>query len=456
MSVSTQAPNSTHPSPEIRSIRTYKTTKEVLFRLWSNPIHLSQWWGPHGFSVTTHEMEFKPGGTWRFSMNGPDGTSYPNLIRFTKITDDAIELDHIDHANDLYNFKIAVKFEEVGGETTVDFRLIFRTLEQKSEIVQTNGAEEGLAGTLQRLGDYSQTLPASQPELVIVRTFKASQKRVWDALTIPEQMAKWSAPHGTTISRSAGEVKAGSPWEITMKMGDMEMVANGEYVQVEPNRTLSYTHRWQKEDGSYKPTTLVTVHLHEHEGLTTLTFVQTGFWSEEARAAHFGGWSSTMHQLGVYLGEIEVEAAIHLNRVVKAPLELVFQCFTDPARIAEWNMPKPWKLENCVIDMKPGGEFSYEVVGPDSSGRHIMQAEICELEPPMSFGYVFTLLSEDGTVHARGANYVFLSEVEGGTSITVNAFNGALSEAGRFMVGGMETGWNMALDQLAEYLSSAR
>ena len=31
-------------------------------------------------TLTTHELEFKPGGTWRFVMHGPDGRDYKNEV----------------------------------------------------------------------------------------------------------------------------------------------------------------------------------------------------------------------------------------------------------------------------------------------------------------------------------------------------------------------------------------
>ena len=65
--------------------RLLNAPRTLVFDTWSDPAHVSQWWGPVGFTTTTHEMAFKVGGRWRFTMHGPDGTDYPNIIVYTEI-----------------------------------------------------------------------------------------------------------------------------------------------------------------------------------------------------------------------------------------------------------------------------------------------------------------------------------------------------------------------------------
>src|SRR5579862_1989189 len=48
--------------------------RELVFDVWTNPAHVPQWWGPNGFTTTIHEMDVRPGGVWRLTMHGPDGT----------------------------------------------------------------------------------------------------------------------------------------------------------------------------------------------------------------------------------------------------------------------------------------------------------------------------------------------------------------------------------------------
>ena len=57
---------------------------ELVWRCWTDPAILPRWFGPEGFSCTTHEIDLRPGGQWRFDMTGPDGTVWPNRHRFTR------------------------------------------------------------------------------------------------------------------------------------------------------------------------------------------------------------------------------------------------------------------------------------------------------------------------------------------------------------------------------------
>ncbi|MGB5080605.1 MAG: SRPBCC domain-containing protein [Burkholderiales bacterium] len=52
--------------------RVFDAPRELVFRVWSDPGHLKQWWGPKGFTLPGCEMDFRTGGAYRFVMRGPD------------------------------------------------------------------------------------------------------------------------------------------------------------------------------------------------------------------------------------------------------------------------------------------------------------------------------------------------------------------------------------------------
>ena len=70
---------------EIIVTRVYDAPRELVFDAFTDPKHLSQWWGPRGFTTTTHSMDFRVGGEWRYTMHGPDGTDYKNLMVYHEI-----------------------------------------------------------------------------------------------------------------------------------------------------------------------------------------------------------------------------------------------------------------------------------------------------------------------------------------------------------------------------------
>jgi uncharacterized protein YndB with AHSA1/START domain len=129
----------------------------LVFDTWSDPVHVSQWWRPKGFTTTTHEMAFKVGGRWRFTMHGPDGTDYANLVVYTEIVrPERICYDHGDddrESKPAPSFKVRVTFEERGGKTFLTLRMLVESARQLEEMKKF-GAVEGGTQTLDRLEQY--------------------------------------------------------------------------------------------------------------------------------------------------------------------------------------------------------------------------------------------------------------------------------------------------------------
>ena len=65
--------------------REIPATPEEIFAAFSDPGRLARWWGPAGFTNTFDVCDFKTGGTWSFTMHGPDGQNYPNASVFAEI-----------------------------------------------------------------------------------------------------------------------------------------------------------------------------------------------------------------------------------------------------------------------------------------------------------------------------------------------------------------------------------
>ena len=70
---------------------TFQTSREIaatpaaVFAAIAAPERLAKWWGPQGFRNSFEVCDFRPGGAWRFTMHGPDGTNYPNQSVFEEI-----------------------------------------------------------------------------------------------------------------------------------------------------------------------------------------------------------------------------------------------------------------------------------------------------------------------------------------------------------------------------------
>lgn len=116
---------------ELISTREFDVPQELVFRAWTTPDLLARWWGPHGFTNTFHECDIRPGGTWRLTMHGPDGTDYPNHNVFVEIVPfERIVLDHLSG----HEFRVTGTFENLEGRTKVTFRQLFKITEEFEQV----------------------------------------------------------------------------------------------------------------------------------------------------------------------------------------------------------------------------------------------------------------------------------------------------------------------------------
>ncbi|MDV6236713.1 SRPBCC family protein [Leptospira ellisii] len=145
---------------EIVAVRIFDAPRSLVYQMWTDPEHIVHWWGPNGFTNTIETMEVEPGGVWKFVMHGADGTDYPNLITYLEvIRPEKLVYKHgsdmEDHPGD---FEVTVLFTEEDGKTKIEMRMLFKTAEQRNEVVDKYGAVEGLNQTMGRLREYLEKL----------------------------------------------------------------------------------------------------------------------------------------------------------------------------------------------------------------------------------------------------------------------------------------------------------
>ena len=139
---------------QIVLVRVFETPREVVYRAFTEQEQVAKWWGPTGFSLTIHEMDVRPGGTWRFIMHGPDGVDYPNTIVYEEvISPERLVWTH-SGADDEPSFRSTVTFDEFMGMTALTMRMAFETAEERDLVVKTHNAIEGGNQTLDRLGEH--------------------------------------------------------------------------------------------------------------------------------------------------------------------------------------------------------------------------------------------------------------------------------------------------------------
>ena len=140
---------------EIVISRVIDAPRELVFETFTEVRHLSQWWGPEGFTTTTRSFTFRVGGVWDFVMHGPDGTDYQEWITWTEIVPpERIALLHGESREDPNAFRSFLTFMLEGEATRIEMRTVFPTREQRDEAVERYHAIEGGQQTLGNLAAY--------------------------------------------------------------------------------------------------------------------------------------------------------------------------------------------------------------------------------------------------------------------------------------------------------------
>lgn len=140
---------------EIVISRLIEAPREVVFEAFTEVRHLSQWWGPTGFTTTTRAFEFRVGGHWDFVMHAPDGSDYTDFITWREIVrPERIALLHGESADDPDAFESVLTFEDKGDSTHIVMRTVFPTAELRDQAVEEFHAIEGGEQTLGNLAAY--------------------------------------------------------------------------------------------------------------------------------------------------------------------------------------------------------------------------------------------------------------------------------------------------------------
>ncbi|HKW36660.1 MAG TPA: SRPBCC domain-containing protein [Burkholderiales bacterium] len=138
---------------EMAATRVLDAPRELVWKVWTDPAHIAKWWGPNGFTTTTHSMELRPGGVWRYVMHGPDGRDYQNKVTYIEVAEPERLVYTLGGGEDVepVNHHVTVTFQDLGGKTRIDMRMVFASAEVRAHVVETYGAFEGLKQHLSRL-----------------------------------------------------------------------------------------------------------------------------------------------------------------------------------------------------------------------------------------------------------------------------------------------------------------
>jgi uncharacterized protein YndB with AHSA1/START domain len=225
----------------IRLTRVYDAPVALVWDAFTLDAHASHWWGPRGFTITTHHKDVRVGGTWSYIMHGPDGTDWPNFTRYLEVQPhERLVYDHgASSADAAPMFRMTVEFRDLGGRTALSLCLTFPDAERARQTRHFIKAAGG-NGTWDRLAEYLAQQVEGAPVFVINRSVAAPIETVWSMFTDATLLAQWLPPTGFTMTVHRASIVVGGTCEFTMQQTDVALHGRFGYDELEPPHSLAY------------------------------------------------------------------------------------------------------------------------------------------------------------------------------------------------------------------------
>jgi len=142
---------------------------------------------------------------------------------------------------------------------------------------------------------------------------------------------------------------------------------------------------------------------------------------------------------------ISVEA--HLTRTFNSPRSLVWQAWTDVAKLQQWWGPERFTNPRCEIDLRPGGRIHIDMRAPDGI-VFPMAGEYEEILPPERLVFLTSALDEQSEPIFTNRNTVLFREVDRGTEVSIHTLVLSATPHAMQYLKGLREGWSGSLDNL--------
>lgn len=291
---------------EILVSRVLDAPPEQVFKAFADAAYIGKWWGPDGCKTATHQMDFRVGGVWRYTLHAPDGTDYPNQVTYLEIArPERIVYDHGDF--DTVHFRSTITLEAQGSKTKLTLRLLFPTREARDENLKF-GASEGGQQTLGRLEQYLLGREEIRNKTITVFAIvEAPIQTAWDAYTQPEHIVRWNfASDDWHCPGAENDLRVGGTFRSRMaaKDGSVGFDFGGYYSAVEPLKQINYTLGEMQGGEAGRKAQVEFEALGAHQTKVTVTFDMENQHSEEMQRS---GWQAILENYKKHAESLAVQ-----------------------------------------------------------------------------------------------------------------------------------------------------
>jgi uncharacterized protein YndB with AHSA1/START domain len=138
--------------------RSFDAPRELVFKAFTDPKHIPNWWGPRKYTTIIDKMEAKSGGEWRFVQHDESGNEFAfhGVFHEVKAPERVIQTFEWEGMPGHVLLE-TMTLEEQDGKTNLTVLSVFQTVEDRDGMYAT-GAAEGGAESYDRLDELLASL----------------------------------------------------------------------------------------------------------------------------------------------------------------------------------------------------------------------------------------------------------------------------------------------------------
>lgn len=134
---------------KMKVVREFNAPIDQVWKAWTDSNILDKWWAPKPWKAKTKSMDFRQGGSWIYSMNGPEGEQHWARVDYDTVTPqkrfagaDSFTDENGVKNDDMPGMHWDTQFSSTGSGTKVEVFITFPSEEQMQKLIEM-GFKEG-------------------------------------------------------------------------------------------------------------------------------------------------------------------------------------------------------------------------------------------------------------------------------------------------------------------------
>jgi uncharacterized protein YndB with AHSA1/START domain len=285
-------PSTNSEEPTLEITRIFNAPRELVFKVWTDPLHIMYWWGPANFTAPSIDVDFQPGGEFHYCMRSPDGKDYWSKGVYYQIIVPEKIVSTMYFSDEDGDMVSPVKYG-MGADVPSEMldTITFEEYEDnKTKFTFNRNTPISISKRIKEDEGWNQSLDKFEKEvtdlanrsIVISRILNFPRERVFQAWTDSHHLEKWWGPEGFTATTEKFDFKPDGGWRHIMHGPDgTDYDNNLVYLEIAEPERIIYTNSGGDEEEYSKFHTTVT--FTEQDSKTKLTMHAVFVTEEECR-----------------------------------------------------------------------------------------------------------------------------------------------------------------------------